>query len=392
MTNQSKTAPPNEDLARKVLEHSVDGLLVIDSQGIVQFANPAASALFERQTGQLVGFHVGIPAGDDSVEMILPGGDGARFVEMRSTEIEWEGKTANLASLRDITGRRQAEEALQNQAQELQQRNNELVRFNRVLVGRELRMIELKQEVNELHQKLGEPQRYRYISLAKSSDPTPSPKVAFSPEETYRRYLESLLAGDSRQCREIFEQWLESVPLRDLYQDLVQRSLYEVGELWEQGRISVAAEHLATAITESLLTLAQPRLLAQPRAGKSAVVACISREHHQMGGRIVADLLELRGWHSYFLGANVPLSELKALVDEKRPNVVVFSATIAANVDIFIDTVNEIRDAFPSTPMLAGGQAFRHKAMERARRLPGVQYLASLQDLENWIGEFEPNV
>jgi PAS domain S-box-containing protein len=60
----------------------------------------------------------------------------------------------------DITERKRAEERKQQHAEELRAMNEELTRFNTAMVGRELRMIELKQEVNELCQRAGLPQRY----------------------------------------------------------------------------------------------------------------------------------------------------------------------------------------------------------------------------------------
>ena len=60
----------------------------------------------------------------------------------------------------DITNRKQAEAELQCQAEELQASNDELNRFNRAAVDRELRMIEMKQEVNELCRQAGQPPRY----------------------------------------------------------------------------------------------------------------------------------------------------------------------------------------------------------------------------------------
>jgi two-component system sensor histidine kinase UhpB len=62
-----------------------------------------------------------------------------------------------MGTILDITDRKRAEEALRQQTEELRTRNKELTMFNRVTVGRELRMIELKQEVNELCRRLGEP-------------------------------------------------------------------------------------------------------------------------------------------------------------------------------------------------------------------------------------------
>jgi len=54
----------------------------------------------------------------------------------------------------DITEQKRAEEALRRS-------NEELTRFNRAAVGRELRMIELKKEVNELRARAGEPPSYQ---------------------------------------------------------------------------------------------------------------------------------------------------------------------------------------------------------------------------------------
>jgi DNA-binding response OmpR family regulator len=56
--------------------------------------------------------------------------------------------------------RQKAAATLRKQTEELRARNNELTRFNRIAVGRELRMIELKHEVNELCHRLGEPPRH----------------------------------------------------------------------------------------------------------------------------------------------------------------------------------------------------------------------------------------
>jgi PAS domain S-box-containing protein len=57
-------------------------------------------------------------------------------------------------SLRDITARKHAEESLR-------MKMDELIRFQRVAVGRELAMIELKNEVNQLLSELGRKPKYR---------------------------------------------------------------------------------------------------------------------------------------------------------------------------------------------------------------------------------------
>ncbi len=208
----------------------------------------------------------------------------------------------------------------------------------------------------------------------------------FGSEDVYRRYLDGLLSNNRQQCRECFEQWLAAdAELGTLYENLVQRSLYEVGDLWERGRISVATEHLATAINESLLNLTYPRLFAQARIGKTAVIASTANEYHQLGAKMVADIFELHGWRGYFLGANTPLRDLLDLIREKGPDAVALSLTVYFNLDSLLQTAVAIRSEFPTVPILVGGQAFRWGGRDRVEGLPEVRCLASLSDLEAWL-------
>lgn len=72
-------------------------------------------------------------------------------------------------TLTDITTRKNAVEALQQQTEALRQHNEELERFNRVSVGREMKMIELKQEINQMARELGREPPYE-LSFANSED------------------------------------------------------------------------------------------------------------------------------------------------------------------------------------------------------------------------------
>ena len=65
------------------------------------------------------------------------------------------------AFVNDITGRKRAEEEIRRRVEELSANNEELTRFNSASVGRELRMIELKKEINELNVQTGQPPRYQ---------------------------------------------------------------------------------------------------------------------------------------------------------------------------------------------------------------------------------------
>lgn len=209
--------------------------------------------------------------------------------------------------------------------------------------------------------------------------------------DDYPRYLAGLLAGDTAACAAIAQAWLDAaVPLPRLYEDLIQRALYEVGLLWERGRISVADEHLASAISESVMALAYPRLFSLPRGNRSALITCAANEHHQIGARMVADLFEMRGWRGFFLGANAPYRDVLDLITARRPDVACLSLTVYFNLDKFIELAESIRTAFPELPILAGGQALRMGGRDRVERIAGARYLGSLAELDAWITGYAP--
>ena len=207
--------------------------------------------------------------------------------------------------------------------------------------------------------------------------------------EVYGSYLELLLAGDRNECSRIVTRLLDNgIPIRTLYVELLQRSMYEVGELWEHNRISVAREHVATSVTEFLLTLVYPRIFAAEHCDRSAIVACIANEYHQLGAKMVADILELNGWDGYFLGANAPVTELLSLIEVKQPHLLALSLSVYSNLPALLDSVAVVRQSFPKLPVIVGGQAFRWGGSDSLARFPGVTCLESIGQMEELIGRF----
>jgi MerR family transcriptional regulator, light-induced transcriptional regulator len=171
-------------------------------------------------------------------------------------------------------------------------------------------------------------------------------------------YLAALLAADLVGARRVIAAALDAgVSARDLYLDVVQPALYEVGLRWSRAEISVAQEHLATAATQSNLTWMSERLQEGERDARGRVlIACAEDELHVLGVRMVADFLEAEGWEATFVGAMTPpegLAELAGSAD-----VVAISAALPERIPLVARAVSALREA-PGTPFIVvGGQAF----------------------------------
>ncbi|HEX6751337.1 MAG TPA: B12-binding domain-containing protein [Longimicrobium sp.] len=184
-------------------------------------------------------------------------------------------------------------------------------------------------------------------------------------------YLDAVVAGNRRRAFDVVEAALAGgMDIRSLYLEVFQPALREIGRLWQQNRITVADEHLATAITQAAMARLYDRLFAEAAGeGPLLVAACADSERHEMGLRMVCDLLELDGWDTVFLGATVPLDDLVRMVRERRPQVVALSAAIAPNVPRVGQAIRAIREAVPEgAPVIAvGGRAFAEDSELAAR-------------------------
>jgi len=180
--------------------------------------------------------------------------------------------------------------------------------------------------------------------------------------EAARDYVEALLAGDRRRAFGVVDRARGAgLGHREMYLDIFQPALREVGRLWQENRITVADEHLATAITQAAMARLYDDLFTASREpGPLLVAACADSERHEVGLRMICDLLELEGWDTLFLGATTPIESLADMVEARRPAVVALSASIAPHLVRVREAIRALRERLgEETPLIAvGGRPF----------------------------------
>ena len=105
-----------------ILQSSEDGLVVIGTDGLIRFTNPAAEHLLQQTGTELLGapFGYSMVQGETREINIQHQDTQTTPVEMRVVPIEWENEPAYLTSLRDLTERRKAEKERQRHETERQ--------------------------------------------------------------------------------------------------------------------------------------------------------------------------------------------------------------------------------------------------------------------------------
>lgn len=173
------------------------------------------------------------------------------------------------------------------------------------------------------------------------------------------RFLDALRHGGSEIAQSVVHAAVGAgFDLADIHSRVIAPAMRSIGSLWERQEISVADEHLATAISQDVAT----RLLwrsrtAERRSGPCVVMAAVEGEHHVLGLRLATDVLESAGYDTRFLGADVPIDALLDACLLHHPAVVGLTVCMPDNIPMLLREVAEIAALEPAPHVFVGGRA-----------------------------------
>ncbi|MDQ1378743.1 MAG: hypothetical protein QOE15_2916 [Acidimicrobiaceae bacterium] len=184
-------------------------------------------------------------------------------------------------------------------------------------------------------------------------DPTNAP-TAVTQEEA-GPYVERLLEGDLDGARHQIEALLAHHSPRQIILDVLVPAQAEIGRRWEDNRCSVADEHVATSITDSML--AQVGAAAPPPTGDATIaVSCVEGDWHVLPARMAAELLRTEGYRVRFLGGSLPADHLERYLAELQPAAVCLSCSLPLFLPGAVRSVEAAHRA--GIPVMAGGRGF----------------------------------
>jgi len=182
-------------------------------------------------------------------------------------------------------------------------------------------------------------------------------------EPLARKYLKLLLAGNREGASDLVHQAVEKgVGVGEIYRDVFERSLKEIGLLWMQNKVDVAMEHYFSASTLLFMSQLYPYIVAASpvKNERVALVVAVNGEFHDIGARMIADFLDMDGWKTFFLGSNLDTEDIVKAAIDRRPDLLALSATMFFNVEAIARVVRGIREAesLEQLTVLVGGRPF----------------------------------
>lgn len=157
--------------------------------------------------------------------------------------------------------------------------------------------------------------------------PEPGPVPERVPEELVERLVEAASELDEPVLVALLDQafalWSPAFVMRYV----LEPACRAVGDLWAEGRISVAAEHLLSGhFARRIQRLVETSPVHSPTA-PLVLCACFPDETHELASLSVAFYVSRQGCRVLHLGASLPFADLEAAVKALRPAAACLSVT-----------------------------------------------------------------
>ncbi len=198
---------------------------------------------------------------------------------------------------------------------------------------------------------------------------------------------DSLISGDlikSEQLCQLKEHSFEK--LQQVYTDLIQKAMTKVGQEWEKGNISVANEHMASALSTKLATELYLSCPKEPQRQGKIVVTTPKKENHALGALMVANALEVKGYDVTLLSQKASVENILETLKTHQPDILVISISMPENMlnaQELIDAVKELKLEKPIKVMIGGYLILTHP--ELAASLPADAVTSSLDEAQEII-------
>ena len=208
--------------------------------------------------------------------------------------------------------------------------------------------------------------------------------VSAEEQKPHDRLLDDLIGSLDPLDKAGFERRLNGAVAVIPFDEAVQRILLplqrRIGELWHQGRLDTATEHYVTKIIQQKLFSVMNQLPVN-EFGPRVLIACPEGETHEIGAQAVAYIAATKGCHVYYLGPDLPSSDLATFCEKIKPDLVLLSLTEIKTEAAALQQIEELEKLAIRWSVAVGGQGAL--AIEDRLRQTEVELLDDLTALHN---------
>jgi methanogenic corrinoid protein MtbC1 len=203
----------------------------------------------------------------------------------------------------------------------------------------------------------------KVLSVLASFNPKDIKKREESTKKSKQQLYKKLTEGKIDECVKIYEEYTKIFNSADFFDKILKQVMYDIGEDWASNKISIATEHVASNVAQTLVKIIMDSVSGSANKKKILICVPVGEEHH-LGCDVLETYLSIKGFTVYNMGTSMPTESIINFIDNNKPDIVFVSITLPDNILAGQRMVRKINEEF-NIPILIGGYAMQSEKIPK---------------------------
>ena len=203
----------------------------------------------------------------------------------------------------------------------------------------------------------------KVLSVLASYNPKDIKKREEASKKSKQQIYKRLTEGNIEDCVKIYEDYVKIFNAADFFDKILKPVMHDIGEHWANNKISIATEHVASNIAQTLVKIIMDRVSTTAKKKKILICVPLGEEHH-LGCDVLETYLSIKGYKVYNMGTSIPNESIMNFIENNNPDIVFVSITLPDNISAGQRLVRKIREEH-SIPILVGGYAMQSEKIPK---------------------------
>ncbi len=203
----------------------------------------------------------------------------------------------------------------------------------------------------------------KILSVLASFNPKDVKKREDATNKSKQQLYKKLTEGNIHDAVIIYEEYVKIFNAASFFDKILKPVMYKIGDDWANDKISIATEHVASNVAQTLVKIIMDQV--SDTGNKKKILICVPLgEEHNLGCDVLEAYLSSKGYKIYNIRTSIPTESILSFIDNNNPDVVLVSITLEDNLAAGQRLVTKIKD-HRDIPILIGGFAINSKKIPK---------------------------
>ena len=203
----------------------------------------------------------------------------------------------------------------------------------------------------------------KVLSVLASHNPQDIKKREEATEKSRKQLYKKLTEGDINSSVQIYGDYNKIFNSADFFDKILKPVMYQIGDEWANNKISIATEHVASNVAQTLVKIIMDKGTTSGNKKKILLCVPVGEEHH-LGCDVIETFLTSKGYKVFNMGTSIPSESVLHFIEHNKLDLVMVSITLEDNLKAGQRLIKKIKDNF-KVPIVVGGYALEQEKIPK---------------------------